>query len=213
MSDKKSSYKRSSYKLPDTKRSDDKTDRKAEKSEKKSEKKADKKTDKTDTDTARPRATTMAATQIAPNLFVGMRDDAEALGERVPDDWVCISVTEYRSRYRRTEELPYEPIGSLDLPFMSDWPNGWHADPYKLDLIAEIISLRLGAGKKVLVHCIQGQERSPLAVAWYLAWSGSSSTMQSAYETVAKLHPRTERRDAWLRGATPTARRRDVSDL
>ena len=208
MSDKKSGYKRSSYKLPDVKRSDDKTDKKAaDKKTEKSEKKADKTADKTDADTPRPRATTMAATQIAPNLYVGIRDDAEALGERVPDDWVCISVTEYRSRYRRTEELPYEPIGSLDLPFMCDWPNGWHADPCKLDLIAEIISLRLGAGKKVLVHCIQGQERSPLAVAWYLAWSGSSPSMQSAYETVAKLHPRTERRDAWLRGAAPASRR------
>lgn len=205
MSDKKSSYKKSSYKLPDVKRSDDKAD-------KKPDKKAE---NKTDADTPRPRATTMAASQIAPNLFVGTRDDAEALGERVPDDWICISVTEYRSRYKRTEELPYEPIGSLDLPFMADGPNGWHADPYKLDLIAEIISLRLAAGKKVLVHCIQGQERSPLAVAWYLAWSCRSPSIQSAYVTVAKLHPRTERRDAWLRGTAPP-RRRDthtVSDL
>ena len=109
------------------------------------------------------------ATEILPNLFVGTREDAEALGERVPDDWACISVTEYRSRYKRKEELPREPIGSLDMPFMADWPGEWHADPHKLDLIAETIWWRLQAGKKVLVHCIHAQERSPLMGAWYLA--------------------------------------------
>lgn len=204
MSDKKSGFKRSSYKLPDVRQADDKADRRAEKTAEKATK-AEKADKSIVPDDPRPRATIMAATQIAPQLFVGTRDDAEALGERVPDDWVCISVTEYRSRYKRTEELPYEPMGSLDLPFMTDQPNGWHADTHKLDLIAEIISWRLQAGKKVLVHCIQGQERSPLAVAWYLTWSGTLPSMQSAYETVAKLHPRTERRDAWLRGASPTA--------
>lgn len=145
----------------------------------------------------------MAATEIIPNLFLGTREDAEALGTRVPDDWVCISVTEYRSRYGRTEELPREPEGSLDMPFMADRPGGWHADRHKLDLIAETIWWRLLHGKKVLVHCIHAQERSPLAVAWYLAWSGEASSITRAYETVAKLHPRTERRDKWLRGVSP----------
>ena len=148
----------------------------------------------------------LAATEVISRLFLGTRQDAEALGKRVPDNWACISVTEYRSRYKRTEELPNEPDGSLDLPFMSDIPDGWHADRHKLDLIAETIWWRLQSGKKVLVHCIQGQERSPLAVAWYLAWCGEASSLSRAYEVVAKLHPRTERRDKWLRGATPTKR-------
>ena len=153
------------------------------------------------------------ATEILPNLFVGTREDAEALGTRVPDDWACISVTEYRSRYKRTEELPREPDGSLDLPFMTDRPDGWHADPHKLDLIAETIWWRLQIGKKVLAHCIHAQERAPLAGAWYLAWSGAAPTILAAYETVAKLHPRTERRDKWLRGASPKKRRPELSAL
>ena len=143
------------------------------------------------------------ATEVLPNLFVGTREDAEALGTRVPDDWACISVTEYRSRYKRKEELPREPEGSLDLPFMVDWPDGWHACPHKLDLIAETIWWRLQIGKKVLVHCIHAQERAPLTAAWYLAWSGAAPSILRAYETVAKLHARTERRDKWLRGASP----------
>ena len=146
---------------------------------------------------------TNVASEIRPNLFVGTREDAEALGDRVPDDWACVSVTEYRSRYKRKEELPHEPVGSLDMPFMADWPGGWHADPHKLDLIAETIWWKLSSGKKVLVHCIHAQERSPLAIAWYLAWSGEASSLPRAYERVAKLHPRTERRDKWLLGASP----------
>lgn len=153
------------------------------------------------------------ATEILPKLFLGGRTDAEALGTRVPDDWACISVTEYRSRYKRKEELPREPEGSLDMPFMADWPDGWHADRHKLDLIAETIWWKLQIGKKVLVHCIHAQERAPLTITWYLMWSGAAPSIPRAYETVTKLHPRTERRDKWLRGAVPQKRRPEISTL
>lgn len=153
------------------------------------------------------------ASEILPNLFLGTREDAEALGDRVPDDWTCISVTEYRSRYKREEELPREPVGSLDMPFMADWPGGWHADPHKLDLIAETIWWKLQSGKKVLVHCIHAQERSPLAIAWYLAWCGEAPSMMRAYERVTKLHPRTERRDKWLLGASPNKQHPELGAL
>ena len=209
MTDNKSGYKKSTYKQSRYKHTDEKSGSKSSGHDnKKSEKKADKKKDRAKEPPAppRPRATTMTPTEILPNLFVGTREDAEAIGEHVPDGWVCISVTEFRSRYGRKEELPYEPVGSLDLPFMTDHPNGWHADPHKLDLIAETIALKLAAGKKVLVHCIHAQERAPLAVAWYLAWSGATPSVQSAYDTVAQLHLRTERRDAWLRDASPGKR-------
>lgn len=155
----------------------------------------------------------LAATEILPKLFLGGRTDAEALGARVPEDWACISVTEYRSRYKRREELPHEPEGSLDMPFMADGPDGWHADPHKLNLIAETIWWRLQIGKKVLVHCIHAQERAPLTIAWYLAWSGASPSILRAYETVAKRHPRTERRDKWLRGAGPRRLRPELPAL
>lgn len=154
-----------------------------------------------------------SATEVLPNLYLGTREDAEALGSRVPDDWACISVTEYRSRYKRAEGLPREPDGSLDMPFMADWPGGWHADPHKLDLIAETIWWKIQLGKKVLVHCIRAQERSPLAVAWYLAWSGAAASMGHAYATIATIHPLTERRDNWVRGAAPRRRRTELGVL
>lgn len=204
--------------MADTKRSDRKSLNRRSKKKRK-EKAAREREEKSDdkqrgaVQDARPRATTMAATEVAPNLYVGTREDAEALGESVPDGWACVSVTEFRSRYRREEELPLEPVGSLDLPFMVDAPGGWHADPHKLDLIAETIWWRIRAGKKVLVHCIHAQERAPLAVAWYLAWSGDAPSVQSAYDVVARRHPRTERRDAWLRGVGPASRASDLLAL
>jgi hypothetical protein len=155
----------------------------------------------------------MLATEVIPGLFLGTREDAEALGPRVPDAWACISVTEYRSRYKRKEELPNEPEGSLDMPFMTDIPDGWHADRHKLDLIAETIWWRLLHGKRVLVHCIHAQERSPIAVAWYLAWSGEAPSLSYAYAVVAKRHPRTERRDKWLRDAVPTPQNHELHAL
>lgn len=160
-----------------------------------------------------PTPPAMTATEVLPNLYLGTREDAEALGPRVPDDWACISVTEYRSRYKRTEELPREPDGSLDMPFMADWPGGWHADPHKLDLIAETVWWKIQLGKRVLVHCIRAQERAPLAVAWYLAWSGAAPSMRHAYETIATIHPLTERRDKWVRGAEPRSRRTELDAL
>jgi len=153
------------------------------------------------------------ATAVIPGLFLGTREDAEAFGDRVPDGWACISVTEYRKRYNRAEELPREPSGSLDMPFMMDTPNGWCVDRHKLDLIAETIWHRRLEGKSVLVHCIQAQERSPIAVAWFLAWSGHSASLTQAYDLVARLHPRTERRDKWIQGATPGSEPQELRDL
>lgn len=144
------------------------------------------------------------SSEILPGLFVGTREDAAALGPSVPDDWTCLSVTEYRARYGRKEELPNEPEGSLDMPFMMvDKAGKWHADNHKLDLIAETIWWKLSLGKKVLVHCVHAQERSPLAIVWYLVWNGSAPSIERAYDAVTRLHARTERRDKWLRGSTP----------
>ena len=139
-------------------------------------------------------------TEVVPQLFIGTRFDAEALGAEVPAHWLVISVTEYRARYGRAEELPNEPTGALDVPFMLEGT----ASPKLLDAIAEAIACGLDAGRNVLVHCVHAHERSPLAVAWYLVWSGQAGNIAAAYELVQRKHPRTERRDHWLVGAEPT---------
>lgn len=139
--------------------------------------------------------------EIEPRLFVGTREDAAALGTIVPPDWCCISVTEYRAKYGRVEELPNEPLGAIELPFMQTG----EADPAMLDQIAATIDQQLGLGKRVLVHCVHAKERSPLAIAWYLAWAGSV-TLETAYASVAKKHPLTEDRLKWVKRARPRGR-------
>lgn len=47
-----------------------------------------------------------------------------------------------------------------------------HIRPTQLDMIASIIDLCLKKRPFVIVHCIAGEERSPLAVAWYLMTKG-----------------------------------------
>lgn len=133
-------------------------------------------------------------TEILPGLFVGTREDAENLGAVVPGDWTCISVTEYRAIYGRKEELPREPRGSIDWPFMKTGK----ADSAMLDLIAEEIWRSRHRGKKVLVHCVHAHERSPLAIAWYLVWIGKARDIDEAYTQIRRLHPTTELRSQWL---------------
>jgi hypothetical protein len=137
--------------------------------------------------------------EIIPSLFVGTREDAAALGATVPISWECISVTEYRAIYGRNEECPNEPVGSIDLPFMKTGT----ADPAILNAIAETIAAALDAGKRVLVHCVHAHERSPLAIVWYLVWSGQATSLESAYEHMTRKHPSTELRLKWLRGSIP----------
>jgi len=137
-------------------------------------------------------------TEIQPNLFVGTREAATALGADVPADWCCISVTEYRAKYGRGEELPNEPNGAMEFPFMLSGT----ADNTMLDRMAKVIHAQLAAGKKVLVHCVQAHERSPLAIAWYLAWTGER-TMEDAYALVRSRHVETEDRMRWIGSLRP----------
>ena len=138
-------------------------------------------------------------TEIITNLFVGTREDAAALGAVVPDGWTVISVTEYRAHYGRSEELPSEPQGALDIPFMRSGT----AEPHVLDAISEVIKSRLRVGDRVLVHCVHAHERSPLAIVWHLARVGLAPSIEAAYEIVCAKHPAMELRLKWLRGAIP----------
>lgn len=127
-------------------------------------------------------------TEIEPNLFVGPSLAAGTLGPDVPPDWCVVSA----------ESDVGVPNGALVFPFaVSD-----SADNVMLDRAARAIDAQLKAGKKVLVYCAHARERSPLAVAWYLAWTGRL-TMESAQRFVKGRHPSTEDRLHWLNGLRP----------
>ncbi len=134
-------------------------------------------------------------TEIVPGLFVGDRYAAEDMGAVVPRGWHCISVTEYDGTHDRKNEIPNEPVGSKSYPFMR-----LH-NPERiamLDAIADEIQKFRFADKRVLVHCVQAKERSPLAIAWYLVRYHYARDLNAAYAMVIEKHPRAERRDAWV---------------
>lgn len=134
-------------------------------------------------------------TEIIPGFYIGTAREAAELGRRVPPDWVCISVTEYRAHYGRSEECPNEPIGSHDLPFMHVVGANRRAF---LERIVSVIDEGRRRKSKVLVHCVQAVERSPLIAAWYLFRSGRARDLDTAYAQVIAKHPHTQRRDRWI---------------
>lgn len=139
--------------------------------------------------------------EIEPRLFIGTRENAAALGPSVPPNWCCISVTEYRAKYGHSEELPNEPQGAIELPFMRTGK----ADAAVLDQIAATIEREITAGKNVLVHCVHAHERSPLAITWYLAWR-EGLLLEVAHARVVAKHPPTQNRLRWVQGISPCQR-------
>ena len=85
------------------------------------------------------------------------------------------------------EDLLIQDRPMVHIPFMvypkcyPDGPEHEYADESKLELIADLIDL---AKPPILVHCAQGIERSPLAVAYTLNFIGVCDSMEEAYECI-----------------------------
>jgi hypothetical protein len=84
-------------------------------------------------------------------------------------------------------------------------PPGWshehHIDRKRLQLAVDIIEWRMSLGKKLLIHCYFGRDRSPLVVAHYLVRAGWIDTLDSAYIYLKDLRPLVIDRREWV-GAT-----------
>lgn len=59
-------------------------------------------------------------------------------------------------------------------------------------------------GRRVLVHCAAGIERSPLVMAHFLASYFSGVDLDEAYAWIRKLRPIVQDRRAWIRDDTET---------
>ena len=66
------------------------------------------------------------------------------------------------------------------------------ADPLKLDEVADAIDHLLASGEKVVIHCVAGTKRSPLAVAWYLHRK-QGMTLDDAYAFMESKRPIVQR--------------------
>lgn len=64
-------------------------------------------------------------------------------------------------------------------------------------LVAETIMHHEESGEPVLVHCMAGIERSPLAVVWYLHYF-KDMTWDDAYDFVKEKRPEVANRMQWL---------------
>ncbi len=117
-------------------------------------------------------------TEIVPNLYVGNQDDARYFDGSI----LCVS-----------DVKPFqEPPRAIWLPILSDG----RADQHQLDASTAIIAGALRSGQPILVHCGAGIERSPLAVAWYLARHGMS--LDDAYKLLRSKRPEVQDRRGWL---------------
>lgn len=78
--------------------------------------------------------------------------------------------------------------------------------PSKLDLVAEIITTALYAYDNVIVHCVDGIDRSPLAIAWFMEGInlGTASkertlvALPHAYAIIRKIRPVVIDRSDWV---------------
>lgn len=121
----------------------------------------------------------MLASEIVPCLFVGSKDAAQNfLGEVI-----CVLEQPYWNGHRAGRWMPILDDGV--------------ATRANLDRVAFTIERLLMNRKRVLVHCGQGVERSPLAVAWYLR-SYRDYTLDDAYALLKRKRPEVEDHRAWL---------------
>jgi protein-tyrosine phosphatase len=68
----------------------------------------------------------------------------------------------------------------------------------QLDRCAEIIRTYEQDQKKLLVHCYEGRERSPLTVAYWLVKSGLKKDLDEAYVFLQEKRPIVEDRRGWI---------------
>jgi len=119
--------------------------------------------------------------QILENLYLGSLEDAL----NAPPDFVIVCVLEYQPAN--------EPPGAYRFPFLE----GGVANVRVLDEFADFVDKLLSEGKKVLVHCGMGVERSPLAVVWYLHKKKGMSVAE-AYRYVMNRRSVVADRSSWL---------------
>jgi len=114
--------------------------------------------------------------EIITNLFLGDLQDASRF------DGMIISVL--------PDAMAAAPKRTIRLPFLA---NGRAT----LDTTSALIDAGLRLGMPVLVHCEEGCERAPLAVAWFLK-TRRAMTLDEAYALIKSRRPIVKDRRSWL---------------
>ena len=114
--------------------------------------------------------------EIIDNLYLGDMQDAGRF------EGMIISVL--------PDAMEAEPSRTIRIPFLA---NGRAT----LDSTSALIDAGLRLGVQVLVHCEEGCERAPLAVAWFLK-TRRGMTLDEAYELIKSRRPIVKDRRVWL---------------
>lgn len=126
------------------------------------------------------------AQEVVPNLFVG--DYPDAL--RFEGETLCVLEGAREAHPHATHWLPV---------LQGEPGKDFYASPARLDEISVLITERLQAGVRLLVHCGAGIERAPLVVAWWLVRTGRHVDLATAYQHLMGVRPQVQSRQAWVR--------------
>jgi len=124
--------------------------------------------------------------KIIDNLYIGDAQDSVLFDKEFPTG-VILCVLEQRPSI--------EPDNAFHVPIKTD---SGHVHTEQLDKVSTFIDAMLKTDRKILVHCMAGIERSPLAVAYFLSHY-FGMTIEQAYQLVKKGRPQTQDRRVWLR--------------
>lgn len=144
----------------------------------------------------------MAVSLITDHIYIGDVEDAkgwegpllcvlENLPDIEPNHAIWIPIIK-----NRLEKVMMKDKDGKDTDYMThEYVD--HAIPQQLDLVSSIMDIILESGEDLLVHCGAGQERSPLAVTYYLhkKWN---IPLEDAFAKVKEKRPEALNRLYWL---------------
>ena len=91
----------------------------------------------------------------------------------------------------------HEPAKAFQIPIISEYDSIFRVHREQLDLTFRFINRVLKEENDLLVHCMAGQERSPLVIAYFLS-RNFGITIDDAYKLVRKKRPQIFNRSDWI---------------
>lgn len=127
------------------------------------------------------------ADKIIDNLYLGTWEDGLVF------DGETLNVRDGEGYHNMTFYL------SMLIQLPDGWPQPFCVDVKKLEMAVDIVEWRLSKGKKLLVHCLMGKERSVLVVTHYLVRAKVCANLDGAYAFVKNIRPIIDDRRAWVK--------------
>jgi len=126
--------------------------------------------------------------KIIENLYLGEMTDVKIFVRNIPEgEILCVLPTRPLN----------EPIRAFQIPIEVEDDNIVRVPEEQLLHTFRFINRVLKEKNDLLVHCMAGQERSPLVIAFYLA-NNFGLTLNDAYKKIKKIRPQIYDRSDWI---------------